>query len=147
MIEPKDLNIGNYVFGKRADGHTNESCEVLQKFESGIAWSPFSAEHTGHGIYIKKELDTKNLMPYSWLEPIPLLEDWLGRLGAIAPFQDARTQIGRLYFKHATIGLIVCDENWEPVSGEHLVRYVHQLQNFYLGRTGEYLQRTDAQPE
>jgi hypothetical protein len=147
MIDPKDLNKGNYVFGKKVDGHVNELYEVLEKFESGVAYSHFSAEHTDRGIYIKQEIDTKNLMPYTWLEPVPLFEDWLGKFGAIAPFHDAKTRIGSLQFIHTEIGLIVCDGNWEPASGQHLIRYVHQLQNSYFEKTGEYLKRTDIQTE
>jgi hypothetical protein len=145
MIQPIDLEKGNYVYGKRVDGHTNEECEVLEMFADGIAYSHFSAERTGRGIYIKNEIDTKMLMPYAWLEPIPLTKEWFYRFSAIAPFSDARTRIGKLLFKDTQIGLIVCNENWEAVTGEHLIRYVHKLQNFYFDRIGEPLRRNDNQ--
>jgi len=145
MIQRNELKIGNYVFVKKVDGHINEEGEVLDMFDTGIAYSHFSAESTGRGIYIKKEIDTKLLMPYGWLDPIPLTEEWFHRFSVTSPFSDERTVIGELLFKNSQIGLIVCDENWEPVTGEHLIRYVHQLQNFYLDRTGDILKRNDIQ--
>jgi hypothetical protein len=149
MIQLNELKKGNYVYVKKVDGHINEEGEVLEMFEDGIAYSRFTVEAMGdgRGKYLKKGVDTKLLMPYAWLEPIPLTQEWFHTFLAISPFSDAKTRIGKLFFKDTQIGLIICDENWEPVAGERLIRYVHQLQNFYFQHTGENLRRRDIEDE
>jgi hypothetical protein len=71
-------------------------------------------------------------------EPILLSDEWLTKLKA-RPFGISNLQIGKLYFNRTQIGLIYTDDNFEPVPGEKITCYVHQLQNLYEEKTGEEL--------
>lgn len=72
-------------------------------------------------------------------EPIFLDNNWLTKLNVI-PHQDGNIQIGKLNFKRKEIALEFCSENFEPIAGEKIICYVHQLQNFYTTKTEEELQ-------
>jgi hypothetical protein len=71
-------------------------------------------------------------------EPIPLNDKWLTKLKA-TPFGQSNLQIGNLYFKRTEIGLIHTDNNFAPIPGEKITRYLQQLQNLHKEKTGEEL--------
>ena len=115
MINAKELRIGNYV-------HSLETGET-QKI-TGI-----TEEHP----YINSiTFDYPN---YDEIEPIPLTEEWLFKLGFI------NDRVLEFYRNDITDSTIIIDYNFICLLGySHVkLKYVHELQNLYFALTGSEL--------
>jgi len=119
-MKPQDLRIGNWVNcitcdGTKQEGIVNEITEIHTRANG-----------------------------WTYLEPIPLTEEWLLRFG----FEEKimKTKIIWEYTRHITMKLIKgYKRNGYPFHllgykhNPHPIKHVHQLQNLYFALTGEEL--------
>lgn len=72
---------------------------------------------------------------YDGINPIPITEEWLIKIGATSnPYED-RYEIGEIFIEcNKTRGFT---ELW--VDGRPHIKHVHQLQNLYFALTGDEL--------
>ena len=91
--------------------------------------------------YVVKEFDDNTingLDKQNWF-PISINNnEWLNKIKAI-PVNENIIKIGQLNFKRTVFGLIVCDDNFEPLKKEKLIIYLHQLQKIYHQIIGSFL--------
>jgi len=94
-------------------------------------------------------------IPFDMIEPIPLTEDWLFKLGFEFDSKDSFTDImyyekkydsklnkisGEITISVDSCGLVQLSDNnikWVDICK---IKYVHQLQNLYFALTGEELE-------
>lgn len=77
--------------------------------------------------------ETENIILFDEIEPIPLNEEWLTRLGFVDNEKYALHNIFIWYGNHIGIkGMLGIVKPFE-------CKYVHQLQNLYFSLTGEEL--------
>lgn len=144
MIKPEELRIGNYVHEKGGEG-LDETVVTLNTFKN---WGQYNLEE--------------------WLDPIPLSEVWLERLGfdwveneSYCNGKQWTLQVSKKYEGETEINKDgtwfdgIGDYSWMPGStkpktmvvssvcrGNYVcnsVAYVHQLQNLYYALTGKEL--------
>lgn len=124
-MKANELRIGNYVYADWVDA--GRKLEINYGVHYGTETMVMDVTPAGYGIAL------------SFVEPIPLTEDWLLKSG----FKKS---------KHwYTLGgiAISTDMNWltQKVDGMYVEfynqfkcpKYVHQLQNLYFALTGEEL--------
>ena len=99
-----------------------------------------SEKNTFDNVYIECE-ESFEWTEYNKLEPIPLTEEWLLKLGFFKRNGENR-------FELKNIGVVLLENNCcvdmydsynEIISSLTLIQYVHQLQNLYFGLTGAEL--------
>jgi len=113
MINPRDLRLGNLV-----------EHEVFGVVEVVAIYK--------HAIDVSKDGKTKEWFAGSIEKPIPLIEEWLLRFGAIVyEFDNGLPNQYRIGER-----LFVIRENQITDYGSSVVlKYVHQLQNLYFSLT------------
>jgi len=126
-MQASELRIGDFVFEKYSGVMIVSAINPQKRVESD-----------NDCVYLKKQLE----LPSGYyncekIEPIPLTEEWLVKLG----FEKNETGFyykGRFTY-HNEYGWKILEQwvkNWVGVSE---LKYVHQLQNLYFSLTGEEL--------
>lgn len=116
-MRANELRINNYV---RDSKHKSEYFVTAIGCEGG--WIQISDKYEDYDSSINE------------LEPIPLTEEWLFRLG----FEDKLTWEKGKFRYDSEQRLHLCNSNTCMVIS-YKVEYVHQLQNIYFALTGEEL--------
>lgn len=138
MINANELRLGNLVILQNKEYRPNESgfihkvTGITEKFGK-------HADELGNFV-VELERQENNIFEdrygqyVSYLEPIPLTEDWLIKFG----FKDSQKTEGHLLFNWYSdhIGI----KGMLGMVKPYKCRYVHQLQNLYFALTGEELQ-------
>lgn len=120
-MKAEGLRIGNYV--KR--NFTLDGDSEITKI-------------TGFDLWHSEKLDDVNhLVEWKSLEPIPLTEEWLVKLG----FDKSRSTRNLLfdyiiYFERQGDSLYLCNNQTKV---QYLIEFVHEAQNIHLDLTGEEL--------
>lgn len=136
MTSIDDVKSGNllelYFNGRDAEFvyNNNEVKAVLDTFAIRVSQGIYKVDSIEEG-----KINGIDMANY---EPLLIGNEWLTRLKAI-PSEQSNIQIGKLYFKRTQLGLLHCNDKFEPLSGEKLIQYVHQLQNIHKEKTGEDL--------
>jgi hypothetical protein len=127
MIQANELRIGNYVNVPRED----QSPFRIDAFESlSEKFIKVAMVHPEHG---------ENFHPLTWygedLQPIPLTEEWLLKLGFLK-YKGDNKDFWLNDFEFAN------DLKWIFWRGNILenIKHVHQLQNLYFALTNKELQ-------
>lgn len=120
-MEAKELRIGNWI-----------QSSSNKEYQINLSWYECCKNSTeGRDI----QLDTL---------PIPLTEEWLIEFGF-----EYRTDTGfDGWYSNPILGesirIFEVENKWYKYSSAHIViKYVHQLQNFYFALTGEELNKQD----
>lgn len=137
-MEAKELRIGNYVKLNAVYQKYKDSVEPLFH-ESQVL--PISSIQEDNTIRLKKNTshgDSIGCFPISYINPIPLTEDWLIKFGAnkySEYFELGHTEWYKEedYFKPKSYYFA------DGFKDGFKLKYVHQLQNLYFALTGEEL--------
>jgi hypothetical protein len=120
MIDARDLRIGNII----TDGVISP-CVII--------------EITAKGVYCrytqKLESKKKFWLPFYYLVPLELTEEWLVRLGAIEVMLSTYKQYNLFGIKLSYINGM-----WIEYVHQIEIRGVHHLQNLYHSLTGQELE-------
>lgn len=128
MMNPNELRIGNLVFYQR--NLSLKEVEVVTGLMSDTVF--LSADH--EGVTHPKSIAS--------IEPIPLTEEWQGRLGVVEIRDDGK----KIKRYNVVFDANINSGNISFYSWIEL-RYVHQLQNLYFALTGEELKLNPASSE
>ena len=123
MIKPEELRIGSIVTGQLPNG---EKCTLYT-----YSISPYGSEYADDKGMVMLYINTM-------IEPIPLSEEWLGRLGFEQHMFTWEKERFSLMLRKVQSGEIWI-ENQEGFRDAEHVKHVHQLQNLYFALTGEEL--------
>jgi|GEM_PF-5218656 len=136
MQNTNDIKPGN-LLELYTDGQSTEFVNDNEEMKNDLS---ILGVRVSRGVQKVISVDGEKIndIPVKNFEFIHLNNEWLTRLNAI-PSGQSNIEIGKLHFKRMNIGLIYCAEGFEPISGEKIIRYVHQLQNIYKEKTGEEL--------
>lgn len=129
-MQVNELRIGNYVNVPTQPNPVQVVCSIMPAH----AGTSHTIEHLELGGY---------LMPYEFIEPIPLTEEWLVKLG----FEKTYESAFRLKYDLPCnfIGFDFSKTEDKSMDGLRFygryfkIKYVHQLQNLYFALTGEEL--------
>lgn len=128
MIDPRELRIGNYfhptVFCKGIRMPMGTVAKVLTLNTFQVLWLRYDQ--------IEACEPECNLAPYSEIEPIPLTEEWLIKLGVDKDWLPD-------FSKKLNVRLHQSGRTFEIKRSGIEVKYVHQLQNIWHVATGEEL--------
>ena len=137
MIKENELRIGNYVTIDNKQSHPTISGQmglvigILERYEKLFPKSTAS---------ISIQIGDNSFSQFNeYIEPIPLTEEWLVKLG-FELFQDENDAFPSYHHKYS----FVLDEKFQPSDVGFPIahiefKYVHQLQNLYFALTGEEL--------
>lgn len=138
MIEARELRIGNLVYASLDENDNPEPCQVTQLRNRGIVWS------SDLGPNPKGE----NYTSYENVEPIPLTEDWLTKLGftKIQEGDMAHPEIWRITYCRVLVETNFdlqnrdpCEYRWFEGNTNVPLYYVHDLQNLFFALSGKEL--------
>ncbi|HEY4288258.1 MAG TPA: hypothetical protein VGN00_14235 [Puia sp.] len=124
MIKASELRIGNLIEGKRG--------EVLTVSGSMI------------DLLSRKDGDPRGTVDER-VEPIPLTEEWLERIGFIKGTAMTDRKVFYSSGSHSVIhsvnlsGSVMIHRAGDKMVLDSHIEYVHQLQNLYFALTGEEL--------
>lgn len=124
-MEARKLRIGNYVYVDWVD--SSRKLEINYGVHYGTETMVMDVTPTGYGIAL------------SFVEPIPLTEDWLLKFGFKKSkhwytFEDIAISTDMTRLTQKVNGMYV-----EFYNQFKCPEYVHQLQNLYFALTGEEL--------
>ena len=122
MILASDLRIGNWV--------------------QRIGWPLQIVGIKGTDIWLDSKGYEFEHYFYDGINPIPITEDWLLKLGFHETQRMAKYvefSINNDYFLRLPICKHLEKDYWYALRGEVKIKYVHQLQNLYHALTGEEL--------
>lgn len=120
MIKANELRIGNWV---KVENDFERVDNILED---------------GAYCYLSKEAESV-FQPYSFINPIPLTEEWLLKMG----FDEIDIEENKNNVRVFHLNGIYCNTLYGVYYYTHLlkqIQYVHQLQNLYFALTGEELE-------
>jgi len=143
-MDARELRLGNLVIVNNEKSHPNIKDKPL--VVTGIAWRECdSFPNSTHSIEVYNK---ENYMAYSqfneFIEPIPLTEEWLIRMGF--KYNNLGAEFGG--FQHEKLGMSLFYEDACYIHDSHEgqsggifvnIKSVHSLQNLYYSLTGQEL--------
>jgi len=125
-MEANEFRIGNWVEG--VDG----ICQITEILKRGI------------NVINPDDIPPH---PYDWIEPIPLIEEWLLKLGFMQSNNMKKFYNGNfdwmIFVNDNEFAFYRHDEMNGDVIYLTTIEYVHQLQNLYFALTGEELEMNE----
>jgi hypothetical protein len=147
MIQANELRIGNYLFDSLEDSGVIQITEIKQMTPNKIG--NMSISYYGvNGGYCTTSLEeniTDNEIEDYFIQPIPLTEEWLIKLGFVDGsylYKNYKIKAGDYWNSIKFYEGEWCYNNDDSDAGCYFlttIKYVHQLQNLYFALTNEEL--------
>lgn len=124
----KELRIGNFVHRNDLIGHYDRIEKIIFLNEKATVTGPINV-----------------ICDYDDLNPIPLTEEWIGKLGLVYDENEKQVFLVKYSFYIRKDHEEGTYEIYENVMDSFIteVNYVHQLQNLYFALIGEELKITN----